>query len=230
MEIISLLVTFVSVIHAQDPASSWLAYTKAPGGGLITYVDATWKVPADPKSSGSEPAFWFGIEPDPALNLIQPILKWLGNGWYIFNEYYEWDTGHDYQSPRGRVKAGQTIFASIQYQSRNNSYLMFITCNETGWKRWDSIKVERSSITYCDVYAVVEHQPNRCSQYPADGKIIFTDFHITVSDKAITPKWSAHQYKPKCDCKAEVLSSSSVEFTWNPEYNISETNSSETKT
>ncbi len=62
-----------------DPADSWLAYTVSKGEGKrVTWVNATWKVPDYPNNqySGNAPGWWFGIEPNPADNLIQPILAW----------------------------------------------------------------------------------------------------------------------------------------------------------
>lgn len=44
----------------------------------MTFINATWTVPSYPTSrvDGAAPGFWFGIEPEPALDLIQPILAW----------------------------------------------------------------------------------------------------------------------------------------------------------
>jgi hypothetical protein len=110
-----------SAALAQDPASSWLAYTVARGNGsLVTFVNATWAVPAFPSSRSSPSApgvytalhvehpwnillsivstvllddlyrvagWWFGIEPEPADYLIQPILAYGDgqNAYTIFN-------------------------------------------------------------------------------------------------------------------------------------------------
>ena len=66
-------------VKRDDPASSWLAYTVSSGNGKrVTFVNATWVVPQNPQSpySGNAPGWWFGIEPNPASNLIQPILAW----------------------------------------------------------------------------------------------------------------------------------------------------------
>jgi len=75
---------------AQDPADSWLAYAKASGNGSqILSANMTWVVPAYPatRGGGNAPGWWFGIEPVPALDLIQPILAY-GDGapeYTIFN-------------------------------------------------------------------------------------------------------------------------------------------------
>ncbi len=64
---------------ALDPADSWLVYGKAAGGGAkVLSVNATWRVPAYPttRGGGNAPGWWFGIEPNPADVLIQPILAY----------------------------------------------------------------------------------------------------------------------------------------------------------
>jgi len=75
----SLLVSFV---QANDPADSWLVYSKAAGkGSKVLSVNATWVVPDYPsvRGGGNAPGWWFGIEPNPADVLIQPILAY-GDG------------------------------------------------------------------------------------------------------------------------------------------------------
>eukprot|EP01102_Stenamoeba_stenopodia_P003819 TRINITY_DN13955_c0_g1_i1.p1 TRINITY_DN13955_c0_g1~~TRINITY_DN13955_c0_g1_i1.p1 ORF type:complete len:239 (-),score=55.72 TRINITY_DN13955_c0_g1_i1:92-808(-) len=208
-------------VEAGDPASSWLAYTVAKGNGkLLTYINATWIVPSYPKSkvSGSEPGWWFGIEPEPALNLIQPILAWgydeYPNQFSIFNGYYQWDNSYWWSSKQGAVSPGNTIFASVEYVKESNSYSMYIECKETGFSTTNVIKVEGSKI-YTDAYFVVEHQPSNCDQYPENGEIIFSDINIELEGTPVTPQWQAFKFRPACNSTAEVLSPSAVKFTWN---------------
>lgn len=87
---VPVLLACASASFAQDPASSWLAYAEAKGNGKrVTYVGAKWQVPEFPesRSSPSAPGWWFGIEPEPALYLLQPILAYgyTGNDYSIFN-------------------------------------------------------------------------------------------------------------------------------------------------
>jgi hypothetical protein len=65
----------VAFAHACDPAASWMAYAVSKGNGKpITNVSVSFKVPSLPKKSGSNAAFWWGIEPVPACDLLQPVL------------------------------------------------------------------------------------------------------------------------------------------------------------
>jgi len=210
----------------DDPADSWLAYTVSKGNGkLLTYMNATWIVPSYPNSreSGEAPGWWFGIEPVPAADLIQPILAWgyPDPSYTIFNGYYQWDDGYWWYSDQGNVVPGQTVFASVQYQS-DNSYNMYIECKETGWSVTSNIPVETGKV-YTDAYFVMEHQPDDCSQLPNDGIITFTDIHIELNHQPVTPKWQALQFQPACNSLAHVISSSSVSFTWDTSAQVNNT-------
>jgi hypothetical protein len=202
----------------DDPADSWLAYAVSKGNGKkVTYVNMTWNVPALPtqRVAGNAPGWWFGIEPDPASYLIQPILAWGYGGvqYTIFNGYYEWPTDYWWSSKQGPVKPGNTIFASVRYNQATNAYDMLIQCNETGWSVKSSIPVKTQRL-YTDVYVVFEHQPDNCKQLASDGQIIFKQINIELDGKPVTPSWQPFQYKPACNSQAVVIDSTSVKFTW----------------
>jgi len=201
-----------------DPADSWLAYTVSQGNGQrVTFVNASWVVPANPsdQSAGNAPGWWFGIEPEPACFLIQPILAWgdSGSEFTIFNGYYQWDDSYWWQSNVGQVNPGNHINAWVQYESSNNSYNMYIGCTETGWSITSNIAVNENQ-TYTDTYFVVEHQPDDCGQYPSNGDIVFENIHIELEGQEVTPKWQGHTWQDACNCQPHVISPSSVKFTW----------------
>jgi len=214
-----LVITRKKKYHVRnDPAESWLAYTVSYGGGKkLTFMNATWVVPSNPAQGGpSAPGWWFGIEPEPAANLIQPILSWgdeASDSFSIFNGYYQWDDSEWYQSESGVVNPGNHIYASVRYMPANNSYEMYIACKETGFSVTTNIEVEKSK-TYTDAYFVVEHQPQSCDQYPANGQIVFYDINIALDNQSVTPDWQAFEFQPACDCTSYVNNSTSVMFTW----------------
>jgi len=202
----------------DDPADSWLAYTISTGGGqLLTYMNATWIVPSNPNEmvSGNAPGWWFGIEPEPAADLIQPILAWgyPDPSYTIFNGYYQWDNSEWWFSDQGNVNPGNTVYASVSYVASNDSYNMLIGCKETGWSVASNIAVETGKV-YTDAYFVMEHQPDDCGELPASGQITFTEINIELNGKPVTPQWQAVTYQPMCNSAATVLSPSSVKFTW----------------
>lgn len=57
----------------------------------------SWPVPAYPttRGGGNAPGWWWGFEPVPALDLLQPILAY-GDGspdYTIFNGEFDWSDG-----------------------------------------------------------------------------------------------------------------------------------------
>src|SRR4051812_8429112 len=71
--------TLLSTICGQDPADGWLGYAQATyPKGIITYIEAKWRVPDDPNEGGAFFSPWFGIEASDNLNLIQPVNPWVG--------------------------------------------------------------------------------------------------------------------------------------------------------
>jgi|ERR1711988_123698 len=214
------LLLLIQVASADDPADSWLAYTVAKGNGkMVTFVNATWTVPDYPNRNfgGNAPGWWFGIEPEPAADLIQPILAWgdFGPEYTIFNGYYQWDNGYWWQGHSHVVKPGQTIYAYVKYLSSNNTYDMFISCIESGWSVTDNKYIESGKV-YTDVYFVVEHQPDYCSAYPANGEVTFKSIYIEWENQSQDYQWEAYKYQPACNSTPHVIDSHTVQFTWNP--------------
>jgi len=215
----------------DDPADSWLAYAQNSGHGkLVTYVSAKWTVPYFPQllTGSGAPGFWFGIEPVPAANLIQPILAWAdGKPQYtIFNGYYQW---HQFprwtQSQSQIVQPNQTIFASVTYNNATKppSYDMLIKCLDTGANVTTNIKVDTANNSpYTDVYFVLEKQPQHCNSYPANGNVTFYDITIEMDYTRINNSFFSHLYKPACQSNVKVLSPTSIMFVWNTSANVNE--------
>eukprot|EP00753_Platysulcus_tardus_P001035 PLAT10981.1.p2 GENE.PLAT10981.1~~PLAT10981.1.p2 ORF type:complete len:257 (+),score=105.20 PLAT10981.1:39-773(+) len=202
----------------DDPADSWLAYAVAKGAGKkVTLVNATWTVPELPTQSygSNAPGFWFGIEPEPADLLLQPILAYgyTGPDFVIFNGRFAWTNGSWWHSETYTVKPGQTVQSYIKWHESQNSYELGIGCVETGKWIVNFLEVE-NPVTYTDVYFVVEHQPQTCAAYPANGNVVFRDIAVEWEGKPSTPSWKGYKYKDDCDCTPDVVSSSELKFTW----------------
>ena len=198
---------------------SWLAYAKAAGNGKrVTSVNITWAVPAFPttRGGGNAPGFWWGFEPVPALDLLQPILAY-GDGspdYTIFNGEYDWNNGDWWMSDTATVLPGDIISSTMTYDGSADAYTLTIAnTNRTGHVI-KSVRPGKKQL-YTDVYVVVEHQPNSCAEYPASGGMVFSDISIAWENKVVSaPQWTAQQFKPACNCKAAIISSSSVGFSW----------------
>ena len=178
----------------------------------------TWAVPAYPttRGGGNAPGFWYGTEPTPALYLLQPILAY-GDGspdYTIFNGEYDWPTSQWWMSDTQTVRPGDVIVSSTVYDASADAYTLFIANTNSSGKGITSRR-SGSKQLFTDVYVVVEHQPNSCSEYPASGGMVFSDISIAWDGQlAADPKWTAQQFKPACNIQAAVLSPSSIGFTW----------------
>jgi len=232
MQILSLLLGLVTVsaltlpFHqpdeqldvGNDPATSWLTYAVAKGSGkLVTYVNCTWTVPSYPtqKVAGNAPGWWFGIEPEPAAYLIQPVNAWGydGNVFSIFNGYYQWNNGDWWHSPQLVVVPGNTIYSSLTYDKTSDAYLMNITCVNTGKGVLSKLGIADKQ-TYTDVYFVMEHQPQNCKQLPSNGQVTFQNIYIEWEGQAEVPTWTSFQYKPACNSNTTVVSPSEIKMTF----------------
>ena len=147
--------------------------------------------------------------------LIQPILAY-GDGvpeYQIFTGYYNWHTGDWVQSSVENVKPGQVVFGSIQWSAKDSSYSQSIwvaggrpITTKVGAKNTDGE-------TFTDAYFVVEHQPNSCSEYPANGGVVFSNIDIAWED-GHAPVWTTAQFKPACNSQCVVKNATTLQFTW----------------
>jgi len=68
--------------------------------------------------------------------------------------------------------------------------------------------------TYTDAYFVMEKDASSCKQYSPDGQVTFYDIVIEWDNQPATPSWSTAVKDNVCNCRAHVLSSSSIQITW----------------
>ena len=217
----ALLSIVLSGVVANDPADSWLVYAKLAGkGSRVLSVNASWNVPAYPssRSNGNAPGWWFGAEPNPANVLIQPILAY-GDGtpdYTIFTGFFSWITGDWIQSATETVTPGQLITGGIQWDATTQLYSQWIAVDGGKPISTTVSKKNANGELFTDVYFVVEHQPNACTEYPANGFITFNNISVAWESGAkVTPaSWSVNQFKPACNSQGIVLDASTVKFTW----------------
>jgi len=203
-----------------DPSNGWLSYAKYDANNkMITLMNVSVVVPTNPTRTGGQPALWYGLQtPNSDGALLQPILKWLGRGWYIFHEVFDWNNQRDYQSSQFEVKQGDTITQGLSYKKSDNSYDFYLHSKDTGHTiNWNyKLRSEQGNTPETVAYIVAEHQPSNCAQYPASGSITFSNIYIEVEGQAVTPEWVAHQQRPACDSKAVVVDSKTVKLEWKP--------------
>lgn len=208
---------------SADPSSSWLSYALfESGGGVITQMNATVTVPANPtRTSGfADPSFWYGLQTNKGDGaLVQPILAWnqRDSGFGVFHEVFDWSEGRDHQSSEHfAVKPGDVLRQSVTYKAEDNSYDMYIYSE--GQQRsilWNYKLSSRQKAAETTAYIVVEHQPSNCAEYPSSGGISFTDIYIEVDNKHVaSPVFTPKQERPACSSEAVVVNSTAVDLKW----------------
>uniref|UniRef100_A0A6B2LHB7 Uncharacterized protein n=1 Tax=Arcella intermedia TaxID=1963864 RepID=A0A6B2LHB7_9EUKA len=215
-----LLVTFLSAAFGQDPASGWMGYAVGTYPGIITYIEAKWTVGQNPTVGGAFFSPWFGIEASDNLNLIQPVNPWVGDSWEIYNEYYQWVPEYNQNSDSATVSPGDVLFGSVTYNPSDNSYTMVHTDLTTGQTVGPTtISIQQADNgaykNYTIAYFVMEKSEWDCNQYPPDGKVVFYDIKVEYDGKQVTPNWSTGIVDDNCNCRASVLSPTSIQITWN---------------
>ena len=211
----------VAPTFADDPASSWLSYISYQAEGKVTMVNATWTVPPLPKESfgSNAPGWWFGIQTkDGNGALIQPILAYGYQGpvYTMFNGVFDWTDASWHTSwEKDTVDPGDTLVSSISLVG-DREYEMKITSTKSGKTITTPYKLEDGqSEEETVVYFVLEHQPDTCAAYPANGECTFSNVYVEVEGKLVAnPTWETHQEQPACDSKAQVVDARTLKITW----------------
>jgi len=219
--ILSVIATIVVIVSAQDPASGWMGYARGTSAdpGIITYVEAKWRVPSNPLTSGAFFSPWFGIEASDNLNLIQPVNPWTGYQWQIYNEYFQWSPEYNYNSKSNAVNPGDLLFGSVSYNNITQAYDMYHSDMNSGWSVNSSIPIQKDNNgnykQFTIAYFVMEKSEWYCSQYPPDNKVTFFDIRMDYNYKTVTPVWKTSYVDDHCNCRAHILNSTSIAITWN---------------
>ena len=161
-----------------------------------------------PAASDGGAAFWIGLAPADGSYLLQPIIpKWLGDGWYVFTETFDWHSGDDYQSDPVMVEPGTEILTILQLISPL-TYLSSIRTSQ-GWQNI-TISVPEYVPPLSVVYFVLEHQPESCQELPASDLLSFTGIKTVPSVLPFEPAVR----DPACGSLAKVPSDQEVDIVW----------------
>eukprot|EP01110_Echinostelium_bisporum_P007129 TRINITY_DN27463_c0_g1_i1.p1 TRINITY_DN27463_c0_g1~~TRINITY_DN27463_c0_g1_i1.p1 ORF type:complete len:223 (-),score=83.68 TRINITY_DN27463_c0_g1_i1:6-674(-) len=207
----------VAFVCAKDPAQGWLGYAVGtyPNGTRLTYIEAKWTVPENPKKSGAFFSPWFGIESSDNLNLIQPVNPWSGDGWSIYNEYYQWSPTYNFNSKAHNVKAGDVVFGSVTYVPENNTYTIYHSAPD-GWSTSNSIPIQKKNGTpkiFNIIYFVFEKVWN-CDQYPPNNEVTFFDIKVEFDNVQVYPQWKTAYVDDACNNRAHIVNDTTIQITW----------------
>lgn len=206
---------------SDDPANGWLGYATGvnPSGGddIITFIEAYWNVPENPKVDGAFFSPWFGIESSDNKNLIQPVNPWASNHWEIYNEYFQWSPEHNENSRSHDVNAGDLIYGSVTYNKSDNSYFMHHCDLDIDWCVDTTIAIqddkEGNPKPYTITYFVME-KTARCDQYPPNNSVTFFNISVEYNYQKVAPKWTTDYVDNVCDCRAHVVDEATIQITW----------------
>ena len=132
---------------------------------------------------------------------------------YHARSFYDWHDGNWIQSKTATVKPGDSITGTVTWDAATETYSQSIALSGRAPITTKVTKAQEHGETFTDVYFVVEHQPNTCSEYPSNGNIVFTNIEIAWESGA-APVWDVKQFQPACNSQGKVLNASALEFTW----------------
>ena len=213
-----LLGYYASIVHAQDPASGWMAYAvgKIPDSyERITYLEMSWKVGAAASPSRAFYSPWFGMDPNDNLNLIQPVNPWSGRSWSMYTEYFQWQPTHNSNSASYSVQPGQTLTGRLKYDNATDSYNLSQTIFETGDVSSQVVPCQDGK-KYRLPYVVYE-KTFPCADYPPDEEVVFYNIKAECDGIDCTEDiaWQVDVKDSNCEMAAHILDSSSISITWN---------------
>jgi hypothetical protein len=172
----------------------------------IDYMAGTWAVPSNPLSTGALIYLFNGIEPSERNWVLQPVLQYGrsiaggGNYWAIAS-WAVGSNGYVFHSPLGTVRPGDLISAYTRMTnvSGNTQYWGVVAKDiTTGVYSW--ITAGSSGLHWTWAFAAVLEVYNvtSCTQFPANGKAVFTKSvvdHGFPSYTGIFPQgWYAAKY------------------------------------
>jgi hypothetical protein len=156
---------------------------------------------------------------------MQPVLALgrMGQGnsntssWSIFNERFDWlDSSKSFTTKPKAVAPGARVTSNIHTSGARYRMSIGPVVDYQSKYTYTYMDTEPSK-TYSDIYVVVEHQPESCSELPASGTMVFDQIAIELEGELVTPTWEVLQgSEPRCGCTAEAVDAATVKFTWTP--------------
>ena len=154
------------------------------------------------------------IESKSNLDLIQPVLPWLGNSWVGYTEHFDWNGGTNKNSRMIDVRAGDVMHGTVTYNPQENSYTQTQTNTRTGETSSMDVPVTDNE-TFEHFWIVLEKVPEVCSQLPPSGTVTFYDIIVEYDNVKIDPVYTTSYVDDKCNSRAHIATPN-VTITWDP--------------
>lgn len=217
-----LAISLLPLVWGKDPAEGWLGYATGTNPNQddtpITFIEAYWKNCDNPKTEGAFFSPWFGIETSDNLNLIQPVNPWTGNGWQIYNEYFQWKPVHNENSDSYKSSPGDILYGSVTLNEKDHSYTILHKDLTNGASVTTTIPIQKKNFggdykTYNIVYFVFEKEAE-CSQYPPDGEVTFYNITVEYGGKKVSPDWTTAYVDDVCNNRAHIIDEDTIKISW----------------
>jgi len=219
---------FLKRSTAQFPPNynGWLAYTTFHYPAGISKFLGKFSVPNAPQNrpdrlyifTGLQNVDWIPIvDPEPTVfDIIQPVLQYPrddGDGWSLKSWYVTLD-GRALHSPEIFLNEGETIFGNLTKIARDRWFIG--GTNPTGQTSSLMVSADRL-VSQPWAYNTLECYGCKDCTYEATKPVHFTSLAIyDEQGQILTPDWVTHKSPtPRCNEKADVLSPSDVDISFN---------------
>jgi len=202
--------------------SGWQVYAYYNGSNQLTMYTGNWVVPPNPASNGGQILYSFnglqnsfsGAGPDIDIDIIQPVLQYGttpagGGNYWAMASWYVAEDGTALFSTVLKVKVADMIYGIMEMTSPDH---WFISGNDTNSGKSTSLSVSKPNTKF-EPWAFVTlevYEVTNCDQYPANGKIPYTNLAITSKSGPETPNWTTGTQQKICKESISVESPTAV--------------------
>lgn len=182
-----------SQLGTQSISWDWVEYsgTQSSATPAIGYLSATWQVPSNPSSHGSQTLYYF---PGAQLNtIIQPVLGWNaeGDNAWTLSSWNCCTNGQTNYSKFISTKAGDTISGVMSGTSCSGNVCKqwAITTKDTTTGASTTLNAKPNQAFNWVFGGVMEvYNISSCTQYPTNGGITFSNVQVaTTSQQLFSP-------------------------------------------
>lgn len=170
----------------------WQAYSWWNSPQWLTGIVSTFEVPKAPSVGGTEDFFFSSLQSSGNFAIVQAVLRWERNQWYIQSEYY-WG-GKDVRGNMVAVAPGDTISTVVGAGgcSSGGDCSWYIDGTDLVTNQVSSLNINAAQPFISAQGGVMElpDNPTACNQLPASGNIDFDGIYVYGSShQTMSPSW-----------------------------------------
>jgi hypothetical protein len=205
--------SFADLGHVPFTGGNWITNANAVVSGVSASTNvaiyAKVKVPPAPSHQGGQTIYIFdGLEPSASGNdIMQPVLGWSGGRWSMQNWNCCMD-GNAWNDGDVTVHPGDVISQYVKGKT-SSSFVIGWKNNDTGGREFH-VDARGEIFDWAFGGVLEAYDIGSCSQYPAGGKISFTNLVVKRNGQAQSLGWNhdGSQLSPDCNPRATSGASS----------------------